>query len=134
MSEWPKEFRCEGHACCGALLRVEQADVFTHLHRGPKRWAFKCPCGVQTDLPSPVLFSAPPYDEWLKAHGFAVMSGHEHKPVFDTYATLEEAEREALAYSRARRRWGDHVYCGIDIQDAKGAVVKHVNYYKRKRS
>ena len=66
---WAKEYLCSGSGNgdggCGALLLVEQDDVFLTIGNGgrnDKYFTFRCPdCGVWTDLPkSEVTFTVRP--------------------------------------------------------------------------
>jgi hypothetical protein len=64
---WAKEFTCTGRGNgdggCGALLLVEQADVFqtssSHYDGSTDYYnTFKCVCGVLTDIVGSIPFTA----------------------------------------------------------------------------
>jgi hypothetical protein len=75
---WSKEFKCTGDGNggggCGALLLVEQADVYTtesHCRDECDTYhTFQCSsCGVETDIKEHVPFSAPSKAKWLARRG-----------------------------------------------------------------
>lgn len=71
---WSKRLRCTGEGnCnggCGALLLVEQADIFmtaSHHYDGSSDYyqTFKCSsCGVLTDFSDPLPFKPPTQKDW----------------------------------------------------------------------
>lgn len=75
---WSKEFTCTGAGNngggCGAVLLVEQPDLFHTYHcvrdETDVYTTFQCvQCGVLTDIPDPRVGKLPGRQEWLKDRG-----------------------------------------------------------------